>query len=229
MNSNKRTARVVGALFLVALVASIVGGSVIEPILTGPDYLASVSEDGTQVKVGVLLELINGVAVIVIGVMLFPIFKEHDEAAALGYVAFRVVEAVIIIIAVISPLALVALSQQYVQAGSPDTSSYEALGATLQATRSMWVGQMLGVFFGLVGLVLYYLLYRSKLVPRFISVWGLIAVALIVAWNLLEFFGITVSFGMALALPMILNEVFLALWLIVRGFNPSAIASGSAK
>ena len=78
---------------------------------------------------------------------------------------------------------------------------------------------MLGIFFGLAALLFYYLLYRSKLVPRFISVWGFIAVVLVLAWNLVEIFGISVSFGMILALPMILNEIFLGIWLIVKGFD----------
>jgi hypothetical protein len=181
------------------------------------------------VIIGVLLELINGIAVVGIAVMMFPLFKKHDEALALGYVAFRIIEAVTIIAAVTSALTVIALSQEYARVGAPDAAYFEPLGTSLLAQRAIWVGSMLGIFFGLAALLFYYLLYRSKLVPRFISVWGLIAVALVLTWNLLEFVGISVSAGMILALPIILNEIFLGIWLIVKGFSSSAIASGSAE
>jgi hypothetical protein len=113
MSTKRKTAIIVGALFLIAMVTSLGGGLWLESILTAPDYLLTVSANETQVIIGVLLELINCVAVIGIAVMMFPIFKKTDEALALGYVAFRVVEAAILVAAVISPLALIALSQEY--------------------------------------------------------------------------------------------------------------------
>jgi len=88
---------------------------------------------------------------------------------------------------------------------------------------------MIGIFFSLAALLFFYLLYQSKLVPRYISVWGLISVALVFTWNLLELFGIRISAGMIFLLSMILNEIFLAIWLIVKGFNSSAINFPSAK
>jgi hypothetical protein len=81
------------------------------------------------------------------------------------------------------------------------------------------VGQITGIFFSLAALLLFYLLYQTKLVPRFISIWGLISVALVFAWNVIELIGISISFGMILAIPMILNEIFLAIWLIIKGFD----------
>ena len=226
-NTYKKTARIVGAFFLIAMVTSLLGGFWLESILTAPDYLSSVSGNKTQVEIGVLLELINGLAVIGIAVAMYPIFRKQYEALALGYVALRIIEAVIIIAAVISPLSLIALSQEYVKAGAPDVSYFQTLGTSFLAARALWVGLMLGIFFSLGALLFYYLLYQSKLVPRFISVWGLIAVAGVLAVNLIEIFGFGISFGAAivLALPIILNEIFLGIWLIVKGFNPSAIVS----
>jgi hypothetical protein len=229
MNTYKKTARIVGALFIIAMVTSLLGGIWLESILNAPDYLSNISANETQVILGVLLELINGIAVVGIAVMMFPIFKKHDEALALGYVAFRIIEAVIIIAAVISPLTLIALSQEFVKAGATDASNFQAIGTSYLAVRSLLVGQMIGIFFSLAALLFFYLLYQSKLVPRWLSVWGLISVALVLTWNLLEIFGISISAGMLLALSMILNEIFLAIWLIVKGFNSSAIDSGAAK
>jgi hypothetical protein len=216
-------------LYLIAMVTSLLDGIWLESILNAPDYLMNVSVNKTQVIMGVLLELINGIAVVGNAVMMFPIFKKYNEALALGYVAFRIIEAAIIIAAVISPLTLIALSQEYLTAGAPETAYFQASGTSFLAVRALMVGQMIGIFFSLAALLFFYLLFQSKLVPRFISVWGLISVALVFTWNSLELFGISISVGMILALSMILNEIFLGIWLIVEGFNSTAIASLSAK
>jgi hypothetical protein len=224
MNSNKKTARIVGALFLIAIVASLAGGIWLETFLDAPDYLKAVSENKTQVITGVILELVNGLAVVGIAVGMYPLFRKKFDALALGYVALRIIEAVIIFAAIISPLTLLGLGQD-----SMDASNFQTLGAALLAVRSILVGQLTGIFFSLAALLLFYLLYQTKLVPHFISVWGLISVALVLVWNLVELYGITVSFGMILALPMILNEIFLALWLIIKGFDQPAVDTGSAS
>ncbi|MDX1417388.1 MAG: DUF4386 domain-containing protein [Candidatus Promineifilaceae bacterium] len=220
-NHEKRTARIVGALFLIAMAASLIGAGLIEPILAAPDLSGTGPANGNLVLSGVLLELLNGIAVIGIAVMMFPIFKKFNEALALGYVAFRIVEAVIIFAAVISPLALLALSQEFGSAGSADLPIIWSSFVTL---RTILAAQLLGIFFGLGALLFYYLLYQSRLLPRFISLWGLIAVVLILSWNLLELIGISVSFGLFLALPIILNEIFLGIWLIVKGFNSAPVS-----
>ena len=226
MNTNRKTAIIVGVLFLTAMVTSLLGGGLLESILNAPDYLISVSANKTQVIIGVLLELINGIAVVGIAVLMFPIFRKHNEALALGYVGFRVIETAIIIVAVISPLSLITLSQEYLKAGAPDASYFQTLGTLVMAARAHSVGLMLAIFFSLGALLFYYLLYQSKLIPRFISVWGLIGVALLLTWNLLMIFGY--DLGFILALPIILNEIFLAIWLIVKGFSSSAIVSEPA-
>jgi hypothetical protein len=219
MDSSRSTARIVGVLFLVALITSLVGGLWLESIITAEDYLSSVSANETQVALAVLLELINGIAVVGIAVCLFPIFRQQNEALALGYVAFRIIEAVIIIAAVVSPLALVSLSQEYLAASASEAIRFDALGSSLLAMRNIWAGQLLGIFFCVAALLLYYLLFRTKLVPRWLSGWGFVAVALVLAWNVLELIGIHIGVGIILALPMILNEIVLAVWLIVKGFS----------
>jgi len=228
-NKEKKTVRIVGALFLIAMVTSLVGAGLIEMIITAPDYLAAVSENESLLRIGVVLELVNGIAVIGIAVMMFPLFKKFDEALALGYVAFRILEAAVILAAVISPLTLIALSQEYVTAEASAASYLQTIGTSFIAMRGHLVGQMLGIFFSLAALIFYYLLYQSKLVPRFISVWGLIAVALVFTWNFLEILGLSINAGIIFGLPIILNEIFLGIWLIVKGFDPSALASEPTK
>lgn len=223
MNTHTRTARIVGALFLIAMVASLVGGVWLESFLAAPDYLATISAKETQVLLGALLELINCIAVVGIAAMLFPLMKVHNEALAAGYLGTRVVEAIILSVAVISPLLLVTLSQEYLAAGTSDAAYFQTAGTLVIAARGHLASLLTPIFFSLAALLLYYFLYQSRLVPRFIPVWGFIAVASLFTWNMLEAFGISVSAGMVFALPMILNEILLGIWLIVKGFNSKAI------
>jgi len=231
LNSNKKAARIVGVLFLAAMVGSLLGGyGFVEPSLNAPDYLVAVSENATQVIIGVFLELLNGIAVVGIGVLMFPILKQHNEHAALGYLGLRIIESVFCCMIVISPLSLMTLSQEYLKAGASDAAYFQTVGALSIAERASVAGLLIPLFLGLGALLFYFSLYQSKLLPRFISVWGFIGATLILTLNLLLTVGAEVgSIGMILALPIISNEIFLAIWLIVKGFNPAAIASPSAK
>ena len=223
MNTNRKTARIVGALFLFSNVTFILGAVVfIEPILSAAGYLSQVSANRAQVVLGVLLELINGVAYLGIGVLMFPILKQRFESMALGYVGFRIIEFVMQTLSDLSPLSLLTLSEEFVRAGAPEASSFQALGTLLLAERS-WAFQMVSITFGLGALLFYYTLYRSKLIPRFISIWGLLGAAVVLANTTLDMFSLTVP---NLGVLMLLNELFLGVWLIVKGFNSSAIASG---
>jgi uncharacterized protein DUF4386 len=232
MNSNRKIASMVGILFLTAMVASLLGGAgFIEPSLSAPDFLAAVSENETQVIIGALLELVNGLAVVGIGVLMFPILKPNNENLARGYLGLRIIESVFCCVIVISPLSIITLSQAYSKAGASDASSYLAAGALSIAERAVVSNLLIPVFLGLGALVLYYSLFQSKLLPRFISIWGLIAATLILVLNLLLTFNIEVGLAIAMisALPIISNEIFLGIWLIVKGFNFPAAAVESAK
>ena len=231
MNSYRKTAIIVGILFLSGYVGVFLGGAVSGPFLNDPDYLSNIYPNKIRVIIGILIEvLLNDVPVVGIGVLLFPILKKYSEGIALWYVGMRVIEAVTLIVGSISALSLITLSQEYIAAGAVDASSFQASGALALAVRS-WAGDvMLTVFFIAGALILYSLLYKSKLVPRFISVWGLIAVASLITANVLGVPDLTHSFQpvMILYFPIVLSELLLSIWLIVKGFNPSAIASESA-
>ena len=220
-----------GVLFITATVFTILGTIVfIGPILDDPDYLINVSANENRVLIGVLLELIAAGAVVGTAVMLFPVFKMHNEGLALGYVGGRTIEGVIIIVGAIGALLLLTLSQEYV-ARAKDASHFQTLGTSLLAVRdwTLLLGPM--IVLSLNALILNYLFYQSGLVPQFISVWGLIGAPLVLAAGLLIMFGVVTLFSPIadlLALPITLFEMVLAVWLIVKGFNSSAIASESA-
>ncbi|GAH30840.1 unnamed protein product [marine sediment metagenome] len=172
-----------------------------------------------------------GAAVVGIAVMMFPILKQHNKNIALGYVGSRIIECKIIVVSEIILLSLLTLSQEYVKAGAPDASYFQTLGTLLLAVGD-WTHLLgINIVFGLGALILNYLLYKSKLVPRWISAWGFIGATLLLAAGLLGMFGLSSwsTISIFLALPIASQEMFLAVWLIVKGFNSSAIASESAK
>ena len=230
MDSNRKTAIIVGVLFLAGYVGVFVGDAISGPVLSAPDYLSNVYPNKIRVIIGMLLEvLLNDVPVVGIGVMLFPILKKYSEGIALWYVGMRFIEAIALIVGTISALSLITISQEYIAAGAVDASSFQASGVLALAVRS-WAGDvMLAVFFILGALILYSILYKSKLVPRFVSVWGLISVASLIVANVSGVPDLTQSFqpAMILYFPIVLSELLLAIWLIVKGFNPSAIDSQS--
>jgi len=162
-----------------------------------------------------LLELISAAAMIAMGFLMFPILKPENKNLALGYVVCRIIDGLIFIIAGIILLPLI------ITAGSSDSS-------TLILGVRVWVYIIVDYSFGIGFLILSYLLYQLRLVPRFISAWGIIASTWMLAAVLLNLLSPVIPFEIS-HLPMILNEVFLAIWLIVKGFNEDAIISGAVK
>lgn len=227
MSTSKKTARVVGALFLTAIVTWILGAEAfIAPILNAPDYLINLYPNKDQLIIGVLFELINAAVVVGIAAVMFPILKKYNDSIAIGYVGFRVIEATILVVSLIGPLVLITLSQDYINAGASDGSSFQTLGAFAVEWRYR-SGQVVPFFVGGGGLMLTYLLYQSKLIPRLISTWGFIGYALLLTLAALQIFGFEEV--LILGLPVGLFEIFLGIWLIAKGFNSPAIESASAK
>jgi hypothetical protein len=233
MNADRTNARWAGVFYIIATAAPIstiffvgfLGGEVAgEPI---PDYLAKVSANEAQVVVGMLIELIWALAVVGIIVTLFPILRKHNETLALGFSALRFIEAISTIVGSIILLTLLTLSQEFVKAGAPDASYFQTMGDLLLAARdwAFLIGS--GLVWSLSAVILNYLLYQSKLVPRWLSVWGLFGAILSFATYLLQLFSINLTDF--LFLPIAVQEMVFAVWLIVKGFNSSGLASGSTK
>ena len=231
MNTYRKTAISVGVLFIIATVLNMLGNIPLKPILDAPDYLISISANENQVIIGGLLVLLSAFASASIAIWLYPILKKHHEALALGSVGFRVMEGMLYIVAVVGLLSLLTLSQEYVKAEASNASLFQASGTILLAIKE-WAGQLGVIAFTLGALMYYYVFYQSKLIPRWLSGWGLIGAALSLAAALLTIFGQIIPLSpvfMILHLTILVQEMVLAVWLIVKGFNPSAIASGSAN
>jgi hypothetical protein len=178
----------------------------------------------------VLLELLNGLAVVGIGVLLFPILRQHNENIARGYLSLRIVEAVFCWVIVICPLSLIRFGREAAQAGTAAAAGYQAISNLSLAERAGVAGLLVPVFFSLGALLFYYAVFQARRLPRFISVWGLIAAMLILINNLWSQFAvIPTGFTVVLSLPIILNEIFLGIWLIGKGFNPPPSAARPGK
>jgi len=227
----KKIARIVGTLYIIGTVGGILSLVFTGSVLVDPVDLVKISANENRVILGALSVLIMGFALAMIPIVVFPILKKHNPTLAVGYIVFRgALETVTYIAIVISWLLLVTLSQVYDQAVAPDASLFQTSG-TLLLDASNWIGSILTIVFIAGALMFYYVLYRSKLVPRWISGWGLIAAVPYLITGLLVMFGVTThdsTTGTALQLPLALQEMVLAVWLIVKGFNSSAITSGSA-
>jgi Domain of unknown function (DUF4386) len=233
MNTTRRTAIIVGVLYIVGTVAGILSVIFIQPVANAQDYLTAVTVNKNQVALGALFVLIMGFALAMVPVLVYPITKKHNEILALGYVVFRGgLETITYFAWVISWLLLMPLSQAYVKAGSSDASHFQALGTLLLKAGEI-SGILTAIVFPLGALMFYYVLYQSKLIPRWISIWGIIGVTLhLVGSGLLGMFGITqlpTIIQLIVVLPILVQEMVMAIWLIVKGFDPYAIDSVSAK
>ena len=227
MNSERKIAIIVGVLYIVGTVAGIMWKVLTGSIQNDLNLLTKVTANENQIIIGALFLLVMGLALAMVPVMMFPILKKHNEALALGYIVFRgALETFTTIVVVIGWIFLTILGQHYI-AGAPDASYFQTLG-TLTLEGNVLIGTISQIVFPLGALMFYWVLYQAKLIPRWISGWGLIAAMLKLALPFLELFGI-LAFQDIFDTPIGLQEMVLAVWLITKGFNPSAIASEPVK
>lgn len=223
MKNNQLIARITGILFIIGTAAGILSVVFTNPILNDPNYLTIIAVNENQIVMGSIFILIMGFSLAMIPAVLFPIFKRHNEILALGAILFRgALEAFLYIGIVVCWLLLMVLGRQY--ADATDTSSLQAMGTLLQEAGT-WNNTMLAIVFSLGALMIYWLFYISRSIPRWLSIWGLVGAVLYLATPLLTLFGLD-QFG-ALMAPLAVQEMVLAVWLIVKGFNPIAVAPAS--
>ncbi|PYI54548.1 DUF4386 domain-containing protein [Paenibacillus flagellatus] len=232
MNSIRKSSIIVGVLFLLAAVTAVIGLVLYDPILNGPDYMTRGAEHANRIILGAIMELVLVVSAIGTATTMFPLLRTYNETIALWHVCFRFLEAVVITIGIISVLSLLTLSREYVAAGAPDIASFQPSGTVLKAIHD-WTF-MIGPNFLLgVNTIMYsYIFYKSGLVPRFIPVLGITGSILVFAASLLEMFGVFPQlsvWGALMSLPVAANEMTLAVWLLAKGFNESALASLIAR
>jgi len=222
MKTNRTSANLAGILFIIAAVAAIIGVLLYHPILKDPTYVIQASPRETSVLWGAFFEIITALAVIGTPLSLYPVLKKYNERMAIACVGFRLLEAGIIIIGILSLLTIVTLNHEFAKEIQPNTVSYLLVGKSLVALHNWTFLFGPNLLLGPSTLMTAYLLYTSRLVPRFISILGLAGGPLVFSCAILVVFGAfpQVSvWGGLLAIPVFLYEMSLAIWLLVKGFN----------
>jgi hypothetical protein len=222
MPSTRKTAVAVGLLFLIATATFLVADALITGVLDRPDYLMGAAADANALTTGALLAFVDGLAVVGIAVLMFPLLRRQNEPLALGYIGLRVAEFAAILLYLAIPLLVVALGD-----GSPDSSvdasASQHLGSLLQAQYDVAI-RMVYLFTSAAGVIFAFLLYRSALVPRSLALLGVIGYPVLFVGAALDMFGVTdltQGAGLVAVVPGGLFELVLPLWLFARGFTLS--------
>ncbi len=222
----RRIAALVGGLFIVGDIAGVLSGVFISDLLKEPGYLDHISTHQWRLVTAAICILAMGSFLAVIPVVMYPIFRRQQPALAMGYVVVRgALETVLYIAQASALLLLVALSRDYAKSGSAD-AQFGTLGRLLVKAHESIVTDVLAMVFGFGALLFGYLLYTSRLVPRWLSTWGLAGAPLYFACGVLGLFRVSAGFLMA---PLALQEVVLGVWLIAKGFDSRALPSSPAN
>ena len=228
MDPNRRTALTAGALFIAATAANLLGTAIEQPALQGADYLTRIMGNPSLVSAGGLLELIAAGTSAGIAISLYPVLRSSGPALALGSVVFRAIEAVMYAAGAVSLLSLLTVGRAFTKAPISDRASLQAIGDSLMGARQEFI--LAGVFAFSLGALMYYsVFYQSRLIPRWLSAWGVAAVMLmLVACVSSLFSGKPVTSYVIFILPIAIQEMVLAVWLIAKGFSSSAHVAGAA-
>jgi hypothetical protein len=227
MPTNRITAVVVGLLFITATASGILFVAMTRPLLAAPDYLTTIAAQEQRFIIGALLQFTMGAAGAGIAIGLYPVLRRYNEALAIGAVGFRLMEAVLFVMAAVGLLTLVSLGREVTASGTPIAPHLQAIGTLIRAARD-WAATGPAAIAFCIGAAMYYgVFYQTRLIPRWLALWGLIATGMHLIAVLLVMFG-QAPFSMPiliLNLPILVNELVLALWLIVRGFDHEARAA----
>jgi hypothetical protein len=222
LSHSKTNARITGVLFILGTVPVMVAMGLWGQSVSSPDYLSLMAAHSNDVLLLALTIIFMGLACAGIGISLYPILKPHGEALALGVAGFRVMEGTLQLVSAVSTAVLLALSQEFVKAGSPANSFFQPAAAVVMSVRE-WLSNGFYLFPWCVAATIYYIVfYRTRLLPRWLSAWGLLGLLLMLIGALSGMFGLVEAFSpaqMLLMLPIMVQEMVLAVWLIVKGYS----------
>jgi hypothetical protein len=201
------------------MVVGIGGNVLIQSILGGPDHLSTIAANSMLLTLGAVLWLSTVAGDVAHGVLMFPVLKPHSERGAVGYLATRIIDATFIAVMVLLILIQIPLGMEYLNSGSSDKSSLQALGAVF-TQANLYAYEIAMITVGVAGLILCSMFYRTQLVPRFLALWGLIGYAILLLGSVLQVLGFNLN--SIQAIPGGLWELFIGVWLIAKGFSTSS-------
>lgn len=208
--------KIIGVLFLLATAAFMIGSSLIEANITSSDYLSHIHSNRIEIYIGLFLEFINCAVVVGIAMLLFPLLRHHRESIAIGYLSSRIIESVLLIVGIISPLVLLTLSENYNAADGANRAGYSDIGELIIRGQEMTF-ELAMLALGIGSVMICYLMYRKKLIPRLLSLLGIVGYISLMASSCLSIMG--VDSGIILFIPGGIFEIVFPIWLIVKGFN----------
>ena len=218
MNSINNTSRVLGAAFLLQAVTSLISGLILKQALTVPgnisESMINIANNTLLMRVNILGEIITAIGIIFLGAILFVTLRKQNEKIALVALGFYILEAALLAASRIAAFSLLRISQEYVTAGHP--AYLQTIGNL--AFESTNFGYTLLMFaFCPGGILFYYLLDKSRIVPRVLSLWGLITVFPCLIATLFAVFGYEVPFFVYL--PYAPFEFVIGVWILVKGIK----------
>ena len=228
VREHRAAATTAGMLYIIGTVAGILSKAVAYfPVRNADDPLAYAADHSGAVATGALLVLVMGLSLAMVPVVLFPMLRRLDEVLATGYLIIRgAVEATTYVIVATAWLLLVPLAET--ASAGPGTASAAGVHLGTFVVDSDGASAVMSLVFCLGSVLFYILLYLSRIVPRWITVWGLVAIPLYAAAYLLAIYGV-VGINSAevnlLCMPLAVQEMVLAVWMIARGFRPAAVAT----
>ena len=237
MKTYRMNAVMAGVLYILGTVfgilGAVIGGEVFISLMSGKplagvDMLGIVAANSSRITGGAFFTILMGISLVAMTVFLYPIFRKDSKELAMGMVLFRgALEGTWYFMTALGFLALVALGNEYIATGA-DSVALQSMANVLYQFQDRLAA--VGPIFFLIGATCLYLsFYRTRLIPRWLTVWGLIVVVSSMASALMLFFHIETSYGFYLEMVLAPQEMVMAVWLIVKGFNPSAVAALSAK
>ena len=215
MNTNLH-AKITGILFITATAAGLMSAIFLGSTLDETDYLNKMASNANQIYLVAFFELVMAFAVAGIAISMYPILKRYNSGMALGAVGFRVLEGALFLVGTMFLLLLLTVSNEFVDAGTND-AYFQTLGVIFKSNLPWTIG---GISFTLGALLYYLLFYQTKLIPRWLSLFGLIAAVCAFTSYIMQFFGASLGdFEALLHLPMLIQEMVFAVWLIIKGYD----------
>lgn len=219
LNSNKSTARIFGIFFILAFLSYGVGYGMLQSLIGYPVSLSAIDMNKSKVVSElVLMGIIQTVLTMGVAVIMFSILKKWSNKIAYGYLSAAIISSSLLVLGVVFLFLLIPISEQSIQMGTINNTLFQTI--SMLCFKGNFYAYQIGMsIWGLGGLMLCYLLYKSKLVPRFISIWGFTGYIIFILGTILVLFGFSENTGVMMDIPGGLFELFLSFWAIVKGFN----------
>ena len=229
---NRKNAIIVGVLLIIGTASGVLSVMVSSPIWNASDYLVRLAANQNLIRLGIILQFTMAIACAGISLALYPILRKFSEGLAIGAVGFRLIENTLQIMRAVGYITLLVLSGEFVRAGSPTTSYFQVAGAIVRSASDWMINGPALICFAIGASMYYILFYQHRLMPRWLSLWGLISLGLMVIASMLVATGIIASFGVLQVtanLSILVQEMVFAGWLMVKGVNTPEVASMSLR